>query len=469
MPQFSAHSILAHCTSALGLPDHAVEQLSVAGADSLPSCFAVTDLAVASIGAAGLALAELMAAQGQTVGVEVDRRLASLWFNFTIAPQGWELPNAWDPIAGDYEARDGWIKLHTNAPHHKQAALSVLGCAPDRDAVSAAIAERSSQELETAIVAAGGCAAVMRSHSEWQEHPQGRAVIAEPLIHWNEAASDSASAWRPAVDRPLAGLRVLDLTRILAGPVATRFLAGFGADVLRIDPPDWDEPAIAPDVTLGKRCARLNLRRQPDREVFEKLLSEADVLVHGYRRDALEALGLGVAARQAIRPGLIDVSLNAYGHSGPWANRRGFDSLVQLSSGIAAAGMVWRSSDRPVSLPVQALDHATGYLMAAAIIRGARARLTGSTVRTARLSLARTAELLFGACSEATTAHFPPATPADYASNPEATPWGPARRLKPPLQLSTCAMYWDRPAQKLGSERADWEMRLQENQHDRSL
>lgn len=258
------------------------------------------------------------------------------------------------------------------------------------------------------------------------------------------------------MDRPLAGLRVLDLTRILAGPVATRFLAGFGADVLRIDPPDWDEPAIAPDVTLGKRCAQLNLRRQPDREVFEQLLSEADVLVHGYRRDALEALGLGPVARQAIRPGLIDVSLNAYGHSGPWANRRGFDSLVQLSSGIAAAGMVWRSSDRPVSLPVQALDHATGYLMAAAVIRGVRARLSGSSVRTARHSLARTAELLLGVRGEATTASFPLATRADYASNLEATPWGPARRLKPPLQLSTCAMQWDRPAQKLGSARALW-------------
>ncbi|TCD06431.1 acyl-CoA transferase [Erythrobacteraceae bacterium CFH 75059] len=457
MPQFSAHAILTQCSSALGLPDHVIEWLSVTGTESLPSCFPVTDLAVASIGAAGLALADLMAAQGQTVRVEVDRRMASLWFDFTIAPLGWELPNAWDPIAGDYEAHDGWIKLHTNAPHHKQAALSVLDCEPDRDAVSAAIAERSSQELETAIVAAGGCAAVMRSHVEWQEHPQGRAVIAEPLVHWGEAGSDIPSAWRPKLDRPLAGLRVLDLTRILAGPIATRFLAGFGADVLRIDPPDWDEPAIAPDVTLGKRCTRLNLRRQPDREVFEHLLSEADVLVHGYRRDALEALGLGPVARQAIRPGLIDVSLNAYGHSGPWANRRGFDSLVQLSSGIAAAGMVWRSSDRPVSLPVQALDHATGYLMAAAVIIGVRARLSGSTQRKARLSLARTAELLFAARGEPTTGDFPPAARTDYASATEFTPWGPALRLKSPLKLSNCDMRWERPAQKLGSAGAHWE------------
>lgn len=456
MPQQSPNTILSRCLSALGLTDEAFERLRITGTDSLLSCFPVTDLAVASIGAAGLAVADLMAALEQTVRVEADRRLASLWFDFTIAPQGWELPNAWDAIAGDYAARDGWIKLHTNAPHHKKAVLSVLGCAPERDAVAAAVAGLSAQELETVIVAAGGCAAVLRSHSEWQEHPQGRAVIAEPLVRWEEVNSNNPSEWRPSADRPLAGLRVLDLTRVLAGPVATRFLAGFGAEVLRIDPPDWDEPAVVPDVTLGKRCAQLDLRRQFDREVFEHLLSEADVLVHGYRRDALDAMGYGSAARQTIRPGLIDVSLNAYGHSGPWANRRGFDSLVQLSSGIAAAGMVWRSADRPVSLPVQALDHATGYLMAAAVIRGVRARLSGSTQLKARLSLARTAELLFAARGEPTTADFSPAASTDYASDPEITPWGLARRLQPPLQLSTCAMHWDRPAQKLGSAHARW-------------
>lgn len=456
MAQTSTHSILTHCTSALGLPDHVIERLNVRGVENLPSCFPVTDLAAASIGAAGLALTELLGGLGQTVRVEVDRRLASLWFGFTIAPKGWTLPNAWDAIAGDYAARDGWIKLHTNAPHHKQAALSALGCGADRDAVAAAVAERSAEELESAIVEEGGCAAALRSRSEWQEHSQGRSVIAEPLVHWEQASHGIPSAWKPTIDRPLAGLRVLDLTRILAGPVATRFLAGFGADVLRIDPLEWDEPAIAPDVTLGKRCARLDLHRQPDRAKFEQLLSQADVLVHGYRRDALEAMGLGAAARQIIRPGLIDVSLNAYGHSGPWANRRGFDSLVQLSSGIAGGGMAWRGAERPVSLPVQALDHATGYLMAAAVIRGLNARLSGSAVRAARLSLARTAELLFVVPGRQTPTDFPSAASRDYVRNPEFTPWGPARRLKPPLRLSTCALQWDRPAQMLGSARAHW-------------
>ncbi len=448
--------ILSQCCAALGLSNNAVERLTVTGSGSLPSCFPVTDLAIASIGVAGLALADLMAELGQIMNVVVDRRLASLWFNFTIAPQGWALPQTWDSIAGDYAGSDGWIKLHTNAAHHKAAGLSVLGCAAKRDVVEAAVSRFAVQDLENEVVAAGGCAAALRGHDDWMAHPQGGAVSGEPLIKWGESSSEGPSLWRPSRDRPLAGLRILDLTRILAGPVATRFLAGLGADVLRIDPPYWDEPAVVPDVTLGKRCTRLDLHRPDDRETFEQLLAEADVLVHGYRRDALDGLGLGHAKRQALRPGLIDVSLSAYGHSGPWAPRRGFDSLVQFSSGIAAAGMAWRKSERPVSLPVQALDHATGYLMAAAVIRGLNARLSGSAWRTACLSLARTAELLFVGGSAATPEDFPPAMRADFASNLEITPWGPARRLKPPVGFSNCAMRWDRPAQELGSAAPQW-------------
>lgn len=160
--------------------------------------------------------------------------------------------------------------------------------------------------------------------------------------------------------RPLAGIKVLDFTRVLAGPVATRFLAGLGADVLRIDPPEWDEPGVVPDVILGKRCARLDLHTAEDRRVFEALLARADIVVHGYRPGAMARLGYDEGERRTINPGLVDVSLCAYGWTGPWAGRRGFDSLVQMSIGIAEAGMRWQQAERPVPLPVQALDHATG-------------------------------------------------------------------------------------------------------------
>ena len=246
---------------AVGGPRQALERLAVQGEGALPSVFPVSDLAAASVGVAGLAVSELIGLAGAAAPpVRVDRRLASFWFGTTLRPQGWELPPLWDSVAGDYRAADGWIRLHTNAPHHRAAALAVLGAPADRAAVAEVVARWEAGALESAVVGQGGCAAAMHSQQAWAAHPQGRAVQAEPLLHWTEAALSqpmpTPRAWRPVPGRPLQGVRVLDLTRILAGPTATRFLAGCGAEVLRIDPPGWDEPGTVPEVTLGKRCAR---------------------------------------------------------------------------------------------------------------------------------------------------------------------------------------------------------------------
>jgi hypothetical protein len=454
-----SHEILATICAALRLPTGAGDRVSFRGDDTLPSAFPVSSLAVSSIGAAALAISELVGAETTAAPhIEVDRRLASLWFGWSIHPIGWDMPPAWDAIAGDYEARDGWIKLHTNAPLHRVAALCVLDCAENRAAVAQAVAKWSAEDLEAAIVSAGGCAAAMRSVAAWKNHPQGAAVSSECLIVFAASPCSVYADWRPSAARPLAGLKVLDLTRVLAGPVATRFLAGYGADVLRIDPPGWDEPGVIPEVTLGKRCARLNLELRDDRRAFEGLLSRADMLIHGYRPGALDNLGYGEAARRSINPGLIDVSLDAYGWSGPWSGRRGFDSLVQMSAGIAHAGMDWKRADRPTTLPVQALDHATGYLIAAAAIRALIARSNGEGAVTARLSLARTAKLLVearrpGKAPDAWSKN----TDADLAEGIEHTDWGPARRYTPPAAIESVPMSWDRPASRLGSVEARWE------------
>lgn len=449
-------SLLGELVTALDLSAAQAANLQVRGNDSLASGFPVSDLATAAIGVAGLAAADLLAEGALGLPVQVDRHLAGAWFKTSLRPLGWELPAVWDPITGDYRTRDGWLRLHANAPHHRERALAVLGCANSHDAVAQAMAGGSGEDLETAIVAAGGCAAKLRTQAEWQAHPQGQAVGAEPLIAQEWTVADIASNWRPDPQRPLQGIRVLDLTRILAGPIATRLLAGLGAEVLRIDPPDWDEPAQAPEVTLGKRCARLDLRRPADRQRFEALLTSADILVHGYRADALERLGYGVAARRAANPGLIDISLCAYGWSGPWALRRGYDSLVQMSCGIAAAGREWQGGEQPVPLPVQALDHATGYLMAAAALRGLALRQRERRAMTARLSLARIAVLL----SERPGASGGPAyggpEEGDYSETQEPTAWGPALRLRAPLRIGEVELQWQRPATRLGSATADW-------------
>lgn len=439
------HDIAARIATALGDDLPPGPRPVETGLADLPACFAVSDLATASVAAAAGELAALQDAGAVTV----DRRLTALWFDRTLHLIGWKLPSAWDVIAGDYLAADGWIRLHTNAPHHRDAALHVLRCPAERDAVAAAVAGWDRTALQDAVVAAGGAAAAMYDLAGWAAHPQGRAVAAEPLIAWQRTGQDAAPL-------SLRGLRVLDLTRVLAGPVSTRFLAGFGADVLRIDPPSWTEPGVEPDVTLGKRRAGLDLTRPEDRRIFKGLLRDAHVLVHGYRHGALAGLGYDEAARRQIAPHLIEVSLNAYGWTGPWAGRRGFDSLVQMSSGIAAEGMARTGAGRPFPLPVQALDHATGYLMAAAVLRALRLRRQTGASFSARLSLARTAALLTGAGAHDLRGAQVTAEDADLSPDVENTGWGPARRLRFPVKVDGQPPDWSIPAGRLRVDPPEW-------------
>ncbi|QNO36915.1 CoA transferase [Protaetiibacter sp. SSC-01] len=434
-----------------------VAAVNVAGVATLESPYPVSDLAAASVASAAAALTTLLDAGGiPGASATVRRERADAWFRMGVRPVGWVAPSPWDPIAGDYATSDGWIRLHTNAPHHRQAALRVLGVEADRDAIARAVSIWHGDELEADIVAEGGCAAVMRRPEEWKRHPQGAAVAAEPLVARATTDADGApSDWRPTRERPLQGLRVLDLTRVMAGPVATRLLAGLGAQVLRVDPPGWDEPALAHEMTLGKRTSRLDGHDPAELAHIVRLLSEADVVVHGYRSDALERLGLGEEARRRTRPGVVDVSLDAYGFTGPWAGRRGFDSLVQMSAGIADAGMRAAAADRPVPMPVQALDQATGYLMAAAVLVGLRDRLRDGTGSIARLSLARTAALLEDARG------LPRAAARGAAEEPSdgellQTGWGPVRVLTPPLEVSGVRIGWERAPRPLGSDNPIW-------------
>ena len=449
----SPKSLAAALWSELDGPAQALDHLSFKGQGNLSSSFAVSDFAAAATSVAALALAEWVSLSGRAFpSVTLDRRLCDLWFSKSLKPIGWALPPQWDPIAGNYLANDGWIRLHTNSPHHRASVLKVLDCISDAKAVKSRVAQWSAQALEDAIVAQGGCAAKMMTRQEWLAHAQGRAVEQERLLA-REKLQKCRLRQIGSPSRPLVGLRVLDLTRVLAGPVATRFLAGFGANVLRIDSPLWDEPAVLPEVTIGKRRARLDLEEKFDRSIFERLLMQADVLVHGYRSDALENLGFGFLTRQDINPFLIDVALDAYGWTGPWAHRRGFDTIVQMSTGLAHSEALSSGSDAPKLLPVQALDYGTGYLMAAAVLRLLSSARQGMGAGSARLSLARTAGFLAKyrqpeicddlACCE-----------QDFDESIEQTFWGPAQRLRKPFLMDGISMSWDRPAGPVGDSAA---------------
>lgn len=425
----------------------------------LPSCFCVSRLAAASIGAVGSSLSELVRDLGLVSVppvVTVDQTLASLWFAQSICPIDWQMAPVWDSIAGDYRTKDGWIRLHTNLAHHKEAALSVLQTPAIKAKVSEAVLGWDGDDLEKKIVAAGGVAALLRSKEQWKSHPQGIAIKSEPLIDWSGYTKSAMRPWDAQLSRPLKGLRVLDLTRVLAGPVATRTLAGFGAEVLRVDPPGWDESNIVPDITLGKRCTFLDLKHIPDKHTFESLLAQADILVHGYRPEALENLGYGKSVLNSIAPNIIEISLDAYGWSGPWAKRRGFDSLVQMSCGIADEGMRWAKRGTPTPLPVQALDHATGYLTAAAAIRALSFAIKNNCIFRARLSLARTAELLMSYPQLMEPSDSVKPQKYHYSTDIELTPWGKARRLKSALNVKGIPMFWDTGSCELGSGKAEW-------------
>ncbi|EID54662.1 CoA transferase [Saccharomonospora xinjiangensis] len=440
-----------------------LDRVECVGNDALPSSFPVSELATAAVGVTGCAVAELLDVVGASSGrthVHVDRAATLGWFGFSLRPDGWQLPALWDPIAGNYRCADGWIRLHTNVPAHRQAALDVLDVSGSRDEVAKACRGWHALELEERIVARGGCAGAMRSRTEWLRHPQGRAIAHAPLVEriLSGPSLESSSEWAPSAQRPLAGLRVLDLTRVLAGPVATRTLAGLGATVLRLDPPDWAEPGLVPEVTVGKRCARIDFRTPTGRTQVESLLAEADVIVHGLRPGALERAGLDAQRRQQIRPGLVDVSLSAYGWAGPWAHRRGFDSVVQLTSGLAAEGARRNGTDGPSSLPVQALDHAAGWLLAAATLRGLAERHRGRGGVRVRTSLAGIANALAEAPPVPAAPEFDPASVPDCGQT-EQTDWGPARRMVAPFAVTgaaTTTLGFDRGAVDLGHDEPAW-------------
>ena len=424
----------------------------------LPSPFDVTGLATASVAAATMAAAEFLAAGSDRtpLPVTVDSRQACAAFaaEGLFTPVGWERPEPWDPIAGNYRARDGWIRLHTNYAYHRAAVERLLGAA-DRESVAAAVAGWKAEELETAVVEAGGCAAAMRTRDEWLAAPAGAATARAPLVAVTDrpvpdgaaiAADGATAAGGPL---PYSGVRVLDLTRVIAGPIGTRFLAAYGADVLRIDPPGFAEvPALLPETTAGKRTAALDLRAADDRAAFESLAATADVLVSGLRADALAGLGYDDDALAALNPALIVASLDAYGWDGPWRDRRGFDSLVQMSSGIAAAGAAATGADHPVPLPVQALDHACGYLTAAAVGRALTRRSTESVISRIRLSLIGMANLLWSLPRPAGQPQMP--KPGDFPLTEAQTAWGPARRVPLPGAIAGIEPHWRVEAGPLG-------------------
>jgi crotonobetainyl-CoA:carnitine CoA-transferase CaiB-like acyl-CoA transferase len=428
----------------------------------LPSSFAIGTAAQASIAAAALAVAELWRLRtGERQRVRVPMRDAAIEFRSEryLRIDGQPAPELWDKIAGAYRCGDGrWVRLHTNFPHHRDGVLTLLNCEHDRAAVESALQGWQAEALETSAAEAGLVVTAMRSFEEWDAHPQGRALARLPVLSIEKIGDAPAEALPPA-KRPLAGIRILDLTRVIAGPVCGRCLAAHGADVLLISAPHL--PCMLPlviDSGRGKLSARLDLRDEEVRERLRQLVRGADVFVQSYRPGALSALGFGPEEAARLRPGIIYVSLSAYGHEGPWAGRRGFDSLVQTASGFNAAEADAAGVNQPKPLPAQALDHASGYLMAfgAMTALARRAREGGSWH--VRVSLAQTGRWIrdLGRVEGGFDCSDPGLE--DVRDRLEENPSGFGRltAVRHAAELARTPTCWSRPSVPLGTHEPIW-------------
>jgi len=382
-------------------PAAALDAVALTGAEpALPSSFAVGTAAQATIAASALASAELWRLRtGRQSQVSVDMRDAGIEFRSEryMCVDGHSPKELWDKIAGLYRCGDGrWVRLHTNFPHHRDGVLKLLGCDYSREAVKLALDGWQAEKFETTAAEAGLVVTMARSFAEWDAHPQGQAIARLPIFSI-EKIGDAPPQPLPPGERPLSGVRVLDLTRVIAGPVCGRTLAAHGADVMLVTAAHL--PQMMPlviDNGRGKLSTFIDLRDAADRETLAGLARDADVFVQGYRPGAVWGNGFGPDELARLRPGVVYVSLCAYGHEGPWASRRGFDSLVQNANGINHAEAEAAGDAKPKPLPCQAIDHASGYLMAfGAMTALARRAMEGGSWHV-RVSLAQTGHWVRG-------------------------------------------------------------------------
>jgi crotonobetainyl-CoA:carnitine CoA-transferase CaiB-like acyl-CoA transferase len=459
----SPREILCDIWTSAGGDPSALDTVTLTGEEpQLPSSFRVAAAAQASIAATGLAAAQVWkwrSGQSQDIAVDMRHAVVECRSERYLRVDGKPPGPTWDAIAGIYKTRDQrFVRLHTNFRHHRDAVCKVLNCKPERDDVQAALMQWDAEAFETAAYAAGGVVAMMRSHEEWSALPHAKALAELPLVSIEKIGEAVPKPW-PNGDRPLAGVRVLDLSRVIAGPVAGRSLAAHGADVLLISGPDLPAiPWLTIDTGRGKLSSFVELKSEQGRDVFRNLLAQADIVSQGYRPKSIAALGFSPEEAAKINPGIISVSMSAYGHAGPWAERRGFDSLVQTSTGFNHAEGQAAGVDGPKELPAQMLDHATGYLMAfGAMMAKARQSREGGSWHV-RVSLAQTGRWLWnlGRVADGFTTEDLKSEMVMPFIEEIPSGFGPLRSVKHSAVLSKTPAFWARPAMPLGSHPPQW-------------
>ena len=440
----------------------ALERVTLTGADPiLPTDFKIGTAASAVIGAGALAASELWrlrTGRGQSVSVDLRSAVAAFRSERYLRARDQKDLHRRDPLFGFYKAGDGrWIQIHSNMPHHHDGALALLGCEGTREAVAAAVGRWKAGDLEDAFAAAGLPTGMVRSRAEWQAHPQGAEVATLPLLEIvkiGEAPPEPAGAG----SRALSGIRVLDLTRVIAGPVCGRTLAAYGADVLVVSSRHLPNLlGLVVDTGFGKLSTSLDLREAGDAAQARALLRDADVFCQSYRPGALARLGLGPEDAAGLRPGIVYVTLSAFSHAGPWRERRGFETIIQSVSGMAHEQGMAVGAEGPQHLPAQVVDHGTGYLAAlgAQMALARRAREGGSYL--VRVSLAQTGRWVdgLGRVDGRHTRDLALEDVQDLVADMDS-PFGPLRHVVPAARFSETPAFWSRPSVPLGTHAPAW-------------
>jgi crotonobetainyl-CoA:carnitine CoA-transferase CaiB-like acyl-CoA transferase len=448
--------------TAAGCQAAALERVTVAGADPvLPTDFKIGTAATAVIAATALAASEvwrLRTGRAQSVAVDMRAAIAAFRSERYLRVNGGPAPDHRSPLFGFYLTGDArWVQIHANLPHHQAGHVKFLGCEETRESMAAAVTRWNGQDLEDALNGAGLPAGMVRSRDEWRGHPHARAVAGLPLLEIVRIAESPPEPCGRG-DRPLSGVRVLDLTRVIAGPECGRTLASHGAEVLLVMSPHLPQlPSLVIDFGFGKLSASLDLRRSEDADRLRSLIAGADVFSQSYRPGALAKLGFAPADVARLRPGIVYVTLSAYSHVGPWRDRRGFETLIQSVSGLAHEQGLGDGLDRPRHLPAQVVDHATGYLAAfgALVALARRAREGGSYL--VRVSLAQTGRWV-DRLGRVSGRHLADQTLADVGDllAESDSPFGRLRHVAPAARLSETPASWSRPPVPLGTHEAVW-------------
>lgn len=458
----SPQQALTEILDAVGWDGRGPDAPVFTGADpQLPTAFRVGTAGAAVLGAVGLAADALWHLKtGRAQDISVDLRAAALAMrsNRHVRVGTTDFGSTWADISGLYRCRDGrWVQLHCNYPWLAAGILELLGCTAERSAVEAALAGWDAPAFEAAVAKRNLCAFMVRTKDEWTAHAQGQAVADLPLISI-EKIGDAPVQPLPAGDRPLSGIRALELVRVIAGPVSGRTLAEHGAQVMRIGRPDRpDIDSLLRDTGHGKLAANLDLRDPGTAETLDGLIRQADIVTQGHRPGTLAARGLAPERLAELRPGIVFVSLSAWGHEGPWAHRRGFDSLVQCAMGIVAEH---GGIDTPRHMPAQALDYVSGYLAAFGAMEALRRRATIGGSWLVRLSLAQSGHWIdgLGRVTDAGAMNLSEPGYDDIKDLMEShdTAWGRMEHLKPAVQMSGTPPRWDLPAAPLGTHPPVW-------------